>query len=368
MLTAIIMQPLRSVQKVIKEVHHIEHQSSVIPPFNLTEEIAWFRKKKPGFDILKSNNLTNEFHGRFLEFFSNECTVQISMTWISPVASFERREFLALEKLLQLPDLSFMFKKTPAETWFEEMKSGNKDPGEIPMSQNLSNLIILAVLNKYGGIYLDTDFIVLNKYGGLRNAIGAQSIDVSKNWTRLNNAVLVFDMNHPLLFKFIEEFASTFDGNKWGHKGPYLISRFEQKVAERPGYNFTILPPMAFYPAGWNRIGGFFKKSESNAESRWVNAKLLQLISRETYGIHVWNRQSSRFSIEEGSVGILPIIWHIHLHSLSEFVDGLIFQPLPVTVSRKVISVMLNSVVMGLKIFAEFSFQVFPTNSVISLQ
>jgi lactosylceramide 4-alpha-galactosyltransferase len=41
-----------------------------------------------------------------------------------------------------------MFKKTPAETWFEEMKSGNKDPGEIPLSQNLSNLIILAVLNK----------------------------------------------------------------------------------------------------------------------------------------------------------------------------------------------------------------------------
>ncbi|KAL3585756.1 hypothetical protein D5086_012623 [Populus alba] len=146
------------------------------------------------------------------------------------------------------------------------MKSGNKDPGEIPLSQNLSNLIILAVLNK------------------------------------LNNAVLVFDMNHPLLFKFIEEFASTFGGNKWGHNGPYLISRFVQKVAERPGYNFTILPPMAFDPAGWNRIGGFFKKSESNAESRWVNAKLLLLISGETYGVHVWNRQSSRFSIEEGSI------------------------------------------------------------------
>ena len=125
---------------------------------------------------------------------------------------------------------------------------------------------------------------------------------MSKNWTRLNNAVLVFDMNHPLLFKFIEESASTFDGNKWGHKGPYLISRVVQKVAERPGYNFTILPPVAFYPVGWSRIGGFFKKSESNGESRWVNAKLLQLISGETYGIHVWNRQSSRFSIEEGSI------------------------------------------------------------------
>lgn len=172
-------------------------------------------------------------------------------------------------------------------------KSGNKDPAEIPLSQNLSNLIILAVLNKYGGIYLDTDFVVLKSFAGLRNAIGEQSIGVSKNWTRLNNAVLGLDMNHPLLFKFIKEFASTFDGNKWGHNGPYLVSRVVQKVAERPGYNFTILPPMAFYPVGWNRIGGFFQKSESNAESRWVNPKLLQLISGETCGIHVWNTQSS---------------------------------------------------------------------------
>jgi lactosylceramide 4-alpha-galactosyltransferase len=108
-------------------------------------------------------------------------------------------------------------------------------------------------------------------------------------------------MNHPLLLKFIEEFASTFDGNKWGHNGPYLVSRVVQKVAGRPGYNFTVLPPMAFYPVGWNRIGGFFKKPVNKVESRWVNAKLLQL-SGETYGLHLWNRQSSKFSIEEGSI------------------------------------------------------------------
>ncbi|KAF9665187.1 hypothetical protein SADUNF_Sadunf16G0095900 [Salix dunnii] len=338
-MSTVIKQPLRSMQEEIKEVDRSEQQSSVIPPFNLTveERIEWFRKKVPEFEILKSNNLTKEFHGRVLEFFNNECDVQFFMTWISPVESFGRREFLALESVFKVhphacllilsrdldsvqgyrilkplldrefkvaavtPDLSFLFKSTPAETWFEEMKSGNKDPGEIPLPQNLSNLIRLAVLYKYGGIYLDTDFIVLKSFADLRNAIGAQSIDVSRNWTRLNNAVLVFDMNHPLLLKFIEEFASTFNGNKWGHNGPYLVSRIVQKVAERPGYNFTILPPMAFYPVSWNRIGGFFKKPENDVESRWVDAKLLQL-SGETYGVHLWNKQSSKFSIEEGSV------------------------------------------------------------------
>ncbi|KAF5204886.1 Lactosylceramide 4-alpha-galactosyltransferase [Thalictrum thalictroides] len=123
------------------------------------------------------------------------------------------------------PDLLFIFKDTPAEAWFDEIKKGNKDPGEIPLAQNLSNLLRLAVLYMYGSVYLDTDFIVMKKLSGLMNVIGAQSIDAeSGNWTQLNNAVLIFDKYHPLVFKFIQEFSLTFDGNKWGHNGPYLWS------------------------------------------------------------------------------------------------------------------------------------------------
>ncbi|KAH7553820.1 hypothetical protein ACOSQ2_029605 [Xanthoceras sorbifolium] len=331
---------LLSVQEEIENAGSGSLMGSLKPPVDVTEEqrIAWFRKKLPEFEIFKSNNLTRQFHGRVLEFFSEECEVRAFMTWISPARSFGRREFLGLETFFKAhphgclmilsrtlesrygygvlkplldrkykvsavtPDLSFLFKNTPAEAWFDAIKSGNKDPGEIPLAQNLSNLIRLAVLYKYGGVYLDTDFIILKSLKGLRNSIGAQSIDiVSGNWTRLNNAVLIFDMNHPLLFKFIEEFAATFDGSKWGHNGPYLASRIVQRVENRPGYNFTILPPSAFYPVNWNNIGGLFKTPENKGRWRWVNAKLLQL-SGETYGVHLWNKQSSRLKIEEGSV------------------------------------------------------------------
>ncbi|KAJ9180596.1 hypothetical protein P3X46_008815 [Hevea brasiliensis] len=331
--------PFRSTQGENKEVLSA-NQNSLIPPFNVSEEerIEWFRKKIPEFEIFKSNNLSKKFHSRIQTFFDDKCEVQFFMTWISPAESFGRRDFSAMESLFKVhphgclvilsgaldskrgyrmlkplvdrgfkvtavaPDLASLVKNTPAESWFNEMKSGNKDPGEIPLAQNLSNLIRLAALFKYGGIYLDTDFIVLKSFTGLRNSIGAQSIDVaSKNWTRLNNAVMVFDSNHPLLFKFIQEFAATFDGNKWGHNGPYLVSRVVERVAGRPGYNFTVLPPIAFYPVDWNRIGGFFKKPENQADSRWVKAKLLQL-SGETYGVHLWNKQSSRIRIEGGSV------------------------------------------------------------------
>ena len=113
------------------------------------------------------------------------------MTWISPASSFGGREMMSVESVFRVhpracliilsrtldtrhgyrilkplidggfkvqavtPDLLFLFKGTPAEAWLHELRKGKKDPGEIPLSQNLSNLIRLAVLYKYGGVYID---------------------------------------------------------------------------------------------------------------------------------------------------------------------------------------------------------------------
>lgn len=301
------------------------------------ERIVWFKENLPEFKILHSNGLTRKFASRAQEFFNEDCEVRFFMTWISPVRAFGYRELLALESVFKAhpfgcvmilsasmdsrqgsqllkplvdsgyrvaavsPDLSFLFKGTPAESWFNELKKGNVDPGEISLAQNLSNLLRLAVLYKYGGVYLDTDVIVLKKFSAIRNTIGAQAADENGNWNRLNNAVLVFDQKHPLIYNFIREFALTFDGNKWGHNGPYLVSRVVSRIEKRPNYNFTVLPPIAFYPVDWIRISRFFRRPENPAASKWVAAKLRQL-NGETFAIHLWNRQSSALKIEEGSV------------------------------------------------------------------
>lgn len=74
-----------------------------------------------------------------------------------------------------------------------------------------------------------------------------------------------------------------------------------KRLGEKPGFNFTILPPIAFYPADWKKIGGLFRKPKTRSESKLVDAKLLQL-SGESYGVHLWNKESRRLKIEEGSV------------------------------------------------------------------
>lgn len=346
-------QPLKStfVQKpffskkeiLIKDEQEVEDHVNLVPPFNLTVEqrISWFKKKLPEFSILKSSRLSRQFNIRVDKFLnSRKCNVQFFMTWISPANSFGKREFFALETLFKshpkgcliilsqtldtprgvrilkpltqlgykvvaiTPELSFLFNRTPVESWFDDLGKGEKDPGEIPLAQNLSNLIRLAVLYKYGGVYLDTDFIILKDFSRLRNSIGAQTVSPNGNWTRLNNAVLIFDKKHPILYKFMEEFALSFDGNKWGQNGPYLVSRVVEKLMtshEKYQLNLTVMPPISFYPVDWIRISGFFKKLNTRTHSRWIDAKLLQLSGR-TYGVHLWNKQSSGMKIEQGSI------------------------------------------------------------------
>ncbi|XP_050234765.1 uncharacterized protein LOC126682999 [Mercurialis annua] len=325
-----------------KPLHSIkDNESTKLRSINVKEERRrkFFQKKLQELELSTSENGAQRFHGRILEFLDHKCEVQFFMIWISPLSSFSRREFLAMESLFKAhpngcliilsatmdslegskilkpltergfkvgaikPHLQFLFDNTPAEKWIRDMMNGEKGSGRIPIAQNLSNLIRLAVIYKYGGVYLDTDLIILKSLMGLRNSIGAQSIHpVSKKWRRLNNAVLIFDRNHTLVYEFIQEFAETFNGNIWGHNGPYLVSRVAEKVAGKPEFNVTIMPPAAFYPVDWNGIGGFFKKPESQTESRWVQETVLELTKGNSYGVHLWNKLSRRIGIEQGSV------------------------------------------------------------------
>ncbi|KAH6775288.1 alpha 1 [Perilla frutescens var. hirtella] len=283
------------------------------------------------------------FEVRVREFFNANsphsfCKFRFFMTWISSVESFGEREMFAISSLFKAhpngcliiasdsldsrdgmqilkpflnkgfrvtsisPNFDFLFKGTPAETWYNQLMLGNVNTGEVALGQNLSNLLRLGLLYRFGGIYLDTDVIVLKNLGELRNVIGAQTIDLDTgNWSRLNNAVMIFDEGHPLLYKFIQEFALTFDGNKWGHNGPYLVSRVVARVSGRPGYDFTVLPPMAFYPVDWSRIRGLFEGPRSLSHSKWLVAKLRQIRS-QSFAVHLWNKQSRGFEVEKGSV------------------------------------------------------------------
>lgn len=267
-----------------------------------------------------------------------KCKLRFFLTWISSISSFGPREHICLESIFSLhptacvvilsrsldtpdgrkilqpfvdrdlqvlavsPDLPFLFKDTPAAEWFKLLKSGRQDPGDISLSQNLSNILRMAVLYKYGGIYLDHDVLLLRDLSGLHNIIGAQSADeLTGQWTRLNNAVMIFERSSPVLLEFMQEFVLTYNGRKWGHNGPYLVTRVIKRLTGRAGYKFAIAAPSAFYPVNWEEIESFFRAPNTPEERMWQLAELEQ-VERESYALHLWNKASRNMDVQKQSL------------------------------------------------------------------
>ncbi|CAN1149791.1 hypothetical protein LINPERPRIM_LOCUS18556 [Linum perenne] len=82
-----------------------------------------------------------------------------------------------------------------------------------------------------------------------------------------------------------------------------MVSRVVKRVGDRGagGGKFTVLPPSAFYPVDWSRIHGLFKGPRNGTHSKWIRGKF-ERIKKESYAVHLWNRQSRDVEIEDGSV------------------------------------------------------------------
>ncbi|GER36501.1 alpha 1,4-glycosyltransferase family protein [Striga asiatica] len=322
----------------------LEDKNSVMPENRNTVYSPKRRKnQRRALEILRSSeDVSKNFESRVSNFFfdanSSSCELRFFMIWISSLDSFTNRSIFSIESLFKAhpngclvivsrsmdtkkgariltpfaekglkvtaisPDFNYLFGKTAARAWYNSLKHGKINPGRISFGQNLSNLVRLAVLYHFGGVYLDTDVIVLKSFRKLRNVIGAQAVErVTRKWSRLNNAVMIFKRGHPLLVKFIEEFARTFDGDKWGHNGPYLVSRVAMRASGDVGCDFTVLPPEALYPVGWREIRGLFEGPKNSSHSKWIGGKVRE-IRRQSFAVHLWNKQSKVLEVEKGSI------------------------------------------------------------------
>ncbi|XP_074287934.1 uncharacterized protein At4g19900-like [Silene latifolia] len=307
------------------------------PPWNCSREerILWLKEKLQESKLVKSTSRTQNIDEKIQVFLTN-CRVRIFLTWIYPANLFGKREIFALESMLKAhfegcvvilsrsmdsnpgrsilkpildrglkvltlaPDFHYLFSETPAQGWFERLESGEVDPGTVPITVNLSNLLRLAVLYKYGGVYFDSDMIIIKDVSGLRNMIGVDSVDRGmRSWQTVGNAVLIFDKGHPLLWRFMEEFTWNFDGFKWGF-GPEMATRAVSKAVNDSNFHFHVMVPLGFYPIDPISITRLFEKPSKNGPN-WVKNKFGE-INGESYGIHLWNRQTHGLKIEKKSV------------------------------------------------------------------
>ncbi|NWH60674.1 A4GAT galactosyltransferase, partial [Geococcyx californianus] len=194
-------------------------------------------------------------------------------------------------------DLPELFSGTPLAKWYSEPEHWN-EPYFLPV---LSDACRIAIMWKFGGIYLDTDFIVLKNLKNLTNVLGMQGDDV------LNGAFLSFKPKHEFMKLCMQEFVDNYNGWIWAHQGPQLLTRVFKKWCSISHIQHNMsckgvhaLSPEAFYPISWVEWKKLFEA---------ISSSELHSLLKKTYAVHVWNKLSHGTRLEITSQALLAQLY-----------------------------------------------------------
>lgn len=272
-----VPSPSSSVQlsPLPKNVYFVETSESTKPNFRLMCSVESAARVHPQARIIvfmngfaKHNFTLRDYLGNSL----SQCFINI--------------EF----KPLNVKDL---FMDTPLADWYAVVQQ-RWEPYFLTV---LSDACRLAIMWKFGGIYLDTDFIVLKSLKNLTNVLGIQS-----KYT-LNGAFLSFESRHSFIELCMHDFVANYNGWIWGHQGPQLFTRVFKKwcsvqslQSSKGCRGVMILPKEAFYPIRWQDWRKYFEIIKISERSE---------LFRNTYAVHVWNKKSQGTEIDTTSKTLL---------------------------------------------------------------
>ncbi|TVU38386.1 hypothetical protein EJB05_11753 [Eragrostis curvula] len=286
----------------------------------------------------------SEFMDRFLE--HGKCSMRVFMVWNSPQWSCGVRHQRGLESLLkQHPDACVVMLSETLELEFlrDFVKDGYKVAVAVPDLDELlrntathifasvwyewretkyyplhySELIRLATLYKYGGIYLDSDVIVLKPLTSFRNSIGV--VNQVHGKSSFSGAVLAFEKHSPLLEECLKEFYSSYDDTLLQWNGAELMSRVISNLSSNADENIGHLdmklePSVTFYPINSTDIMRYFSEPDSMVERARQDAIFSRIVNDSTT-FHLWNSVTAALVPEPNS--LVERILNLHcLHCL----------------------------------------------------
>ncbi|XP_027184602.1 uncharacterized protein At4g19900 [Coffea eugenioides] len=281
----------------------------------------------PGLDSrLSFNNFMDAF------FRKGKCNLRVFMVWNSPPWMFSVRYQRGLESVLYhhpdacvvvfsetlelnffssfvedgfkvavvMPNLDELLQDTPthifASVWYEW-----KTTKYYPI--HYSELIRLAALYKYGGIYLDSDVIVLKKLSLLNCTVGLE--DEQKENT-LSGAVMAFRKHSPFIMECLTEFYASYDDTQLRWNGADLLTRVALNFSSNKNHfdkrmELRVLPSFVFFPISRSNISRYFSAPATDTE-RTEQDFLLNKILNKSVTVHYWNSLTSSLIPEPESL------------------------------------------------------------------
>ncbi|NXX85635.1 A4GCT acetylglucosaminyltransferase, partial [Urocolius indicus] len=168
-----------------------------------------------------------------------------------------------------------VFQETPLLPWYNQVVP-EEEKNWVHVSSDASRL---ALIWKYGGIYMDTDVISIRPIPE-GSFLAAQKSQFS------SNGIFGFPARHKFIWDCMENFVLKYNGNLWGNQGPYLMTRMLKTICNLTDFqgtedhscpNISFLNPQRFYPIpypAWSRYYKVWDKSPDFSHS---------------YALHLWN-------------------------------------------------------------------------------
>ncbi|XP_057812083.1 uncharacterized protein At4g19900 [Salvia miltiorrhiza] len=272
--------------------------------------------------------------GNFMDAFfrRGRCNVRVFMVWNSPPWMFGIRQQRGLESVLHhhpdacvvvfsetielnffsgfvkdgykvavvMPNLDELLKDTPthifASVWHEWKKTKY-----YPV--HYSELIRLASIYKYGGIYLDSDIVVSKPLSELNNTVGYEDELGGKT---LNGAVMVFRKHSPFILSCLEEFYASYDDAQLRWNGADLLTRVANQFLSNKGIadvnaDLLLQPASVFFPFDCNIISRYFTAPQTEIEKHEQD-HLFNKVMHQSVTVHLWNSATSALIPESGSL------------------------------------------------------------------
>ncbi|XP_078065389.1 lactosylceramide 4-alpha-galactosyltransferase-like [Mustelus asterias] len=206
----------------------------------------------------------------------------------------------SIKNVFILPlNLVELFNNTRLANWYKEVNSDT----ESYWFHVLSDACRIALLWKFGGIYLDTDIISLKplEFG---NFICAQS----ENYA--NGAALGFSRSHSFTEMCIADYVENYNGEAWGHQGPDLITRMLKNwcgtnhlddFLNKECNGILYMSSNWFYPIPYTDWERYFEKGGWSKNTDDIKKEF-----SETNGVHIWNFLSHSHTVPiKGSQSLL---------------------------------------------------------------
>ncbi|XP_059018700.1 alpha-1,4-N-acetylglucosaminyltransferase isoform X3 [Mustela lutreola] len=198
-------------------------------------------------------------------------------TWLPSNSTYPGFSLLsAIDNVFFFPlDMERLFEDTPLLSWYTRINA-SVESNWLHVSSDASRL---AIIWKYGGIYMDTDVISIRPIPE-ENFLAAQSSRYS------SNGVFGFLPHHPFLWDCMENFVEHYNSEIWGNQGPSLMTRMLrlwcrlgdfQEVSDLRCLNLSFLHPQRFYPISYPEWRRYYEVWDRD------------LSFNDSYALHLWN-------------------------------------------------------------------------------